>query len=178
MFIICIAECVCVCVCVCVCDVKKLYSNRQRSLDALSRPRGGREKESERGREVDLFFQVCCLFGLICGGRCTLRKEVCVFMCVCVCVCVCLVFGSSCKSELASTRLMYNSKDAEGRSTHTHTVVCPWLDYFVGVVVRYRFFFFLANSELPDFLVKVPGVNEFQDYFKGSWCSFSGVREH
>lgn len=39
LFLICIAECMC------VCDVKKLYSNRQRSLDALSRPQGGGETQ-------------------------------------------------------------------------------------------------------------------------------------
>lgn len=31
--------------CVCVSDVKKLYSNRRRSLDALSRPQRGRVRE-------------------------------------------------------------------------------------------------------------------------------------
>ena len=168
--------CACVCVCVCVMSRSFIVTGSVLWMPSLVPGEGERKRASEGGRWI-YFSRSVVYLGLSVVAAVHYGRR-CVCLCVCVCVCVCLVFGSSCKSELASTRLMYNSKDAEGRSTHTHTVVCPWLDYFVGVVVRYRFFFFLANSELPDFLVKVPGVNEFQDYFKGSWCSFSGVREH
>lgn len=43
-------------------------------------------RDRERHREVDLFFEFCCLFELICGGRCTLQKEVCIYVCAFVSV--------------------------------------------------------------------------------------------
>lgn len=79
LFLVCIAECV---LCVCVCDAMSrsfIVTGSIRWMPSLV-PREG-VREGEGG--ADLFFQVCCLFELIWGGRCTLHKKVCVYVCVC-----------------------------------------------------------------------------------------------
>lgn len=101
----------------CVCDVKKLYSNTRRSLDALSCPQRGRDT----GRWIYFSRPVVYSSLSVVAAVLYLQEEV----CVCVSAFPCLAVAVNRSS--ASVRLMYSSADAESCSTYTARCVRDWI---------------------------------------------------
>lgn len=105
----------CVCLYVSECDVKKLYSNRRCSLDALSHPLGDRKRE---GRWIYFSSSVVYL-SLSVVAAAHYRR------CVCACACVCLAVAVN--RSPARIRLMYSGIGAEHCSAQMLLGVHDWI---------------------------------------------------